>query len=286
MVWIELHQSLIKHKKTLKAARRLGISKAAMIGHLATLWCWALDNSPTGSLCDCDPDVIADACEYDGDPGHLLAVLIEVGFIDNQDGSLFLHDWHDYAGKLVASRIKNAERMRKARAEQHAEFVQECAENVQSTCGACAGATVPYRTVPNQYMYNDGCTSGGDDLTLSLPDETPAEKYSPEFETWWDIYPRKIGKGRSYKLWLTWKKRVGVLALLRAAGQYAAEVRGRDQEKIKHPSTFLAADNTLVEEYAANKHTAPAAATTSDEETFWTEEALAEADAYYAEVTR
>lgn len=138
MAWIESHQSLSRHKKTLRAVALLGVDRHKLLGHLHELWWWGLNNVPLdGSLGDLSDGEIAEAAEWDSDAEKFVQVLTQVGFIDVKRNSRKLHDWYDYAGKYLAKKADNAARMRNARA-----------EHVQRTNNARAGATVP--TVPNQ----------------------------------------------------------------------------------------------------------------------------------------
>ena len=156
MAWIELHQSLPGHRKTMRLKRILKIGQAQAIGHLCMLWLWCLDNCPDGdlsSLLDCE---IAEAAGYDKKPEDFTAALRESGFLDENNQ---VHDWYSYAGKLIEKREQNANRMRERRAR---------AEHVQRTCSARADnvhekctATVPNRTVPNRTQPNSS-SSGGD----------------------------------------------------------------------------------------------------------------------------
>lgn len=138
MAWIESHQELARHPKTLRLARLLGVSVPAAIGHLQLLWWWAMDFASDGSLADFEAEEIATAVMWDGDPDVLVAALLAAKFVDGGPGAYEIHDWHDYAGRLVTRRQANAERMRNARS-----------HNVQRTSGARAGATVPDLTVPD-----------------------------------------------------------------------------------------------------------------------------------------
>lgn len=261
MAWIELHQSLPGHKKTRQAARALGISRSEFIGHIVQFWLWALDNAPSGVLDGIDAETIADVSDFHGDSQVYLIALIAAGFIDDDDETMRIHDWHDYAGKLVESRRKDRERKRLQAGKQ---------VNPQEIPGNSSGKnkipsektnsedTVPYRTLPYQTKpmptsaEAGGCgDAASDDLQLAIPESnTDTPTYPEEFERWWKLYPRKIGKGKCLKLWQTWKKRIGVDKLLTACQNYATETEGRDESKIMHPSTFLATENTLPQEYA------------------------------------
>lgn len=122
MAWIESHQELARHPKTRKAARALGISRAAMIGHLQCLWWWALDFAEDGNLSKFAPDDIAEEALWEGDPDRFIAALLDcgdgdgAGFMERIDGQLQIHDWWEYAGKLIERRRKDRDRKREERA--------------------------------------------------------------------------------------------------------------------------------------------------------------------------
>lgn len=114
MAWIESHQELGRHPKMKKLARRLHISRPTAIGHLHYLWWWALDFAQDGVLDKFDNDDIAEAMEWEGDSDELVAALIESGYIDETNHGLMLHDWGEYAGKLLERRAKDRARKRTA----------------------------------------------------------------------------------------------------------------------------------------------------------------------------
>lgn len=118
MAWIESHQELRNHPKTKKAARLLRINEAQVIGHLHFLWWWAIDHAPDGDISDYDVEEIIDAAGWTGKQDWIAAMLDcgkagAPGFLDRTaDGSLLIHDWWQYAGKLITKREQNAERVR------------------------------------------------------------------------------------------------------------------------------------------------------------------------------
>jgi hypothetical protein len=121
MAWIESHQELARHPKTLRLARLLGESLPATIGHLHLLWWWATDYAQDGDLSVYDAEEIAEGARYPGKAAKLLKALLDAGFVDEAgDGQVALHDWHDYAGKLIEQREYNRERQRQWRADQKA----------------------------------------------------------------------------------------------------------------------------------------------------------------------
>ena len=138
MAWIELHQSLVNHRKTMVAADLLGMPPVHLVGHLVTFWLWALDNSEEGGLSNIPNRTIARVAQWPDDPDRFVDTLVEAGFFDRSEDGLSIHDWHQYAGRLIDRKKANAERMKTARA-----------THVSNTSDARAGATVPNRTQPN-----------------------------------------------------------------------------------------------------------------------------------------
>jgi hypothetical protein len=114
-MWIESHQDIWNHPKTRKLEKRLGISRAAAVGHLHGLWHWAVSYALDGSLTRHEPEDIAIAAYWDGDPNDLLTALRDTGWIDDNAGELSLHDWDQYTGRLIERRERDAERKRAAR---------------------------------------------------------------------------------------------------------------------------------------------------------------------------
>lgn len=116
MAWIESHDNLKDHPKTRRAARLLGVSIPTMVGHLHLLWHWCLTYAEDGDLSGYDHEDIADAMMWEGDADDLVQALVNcgpgksAGFLEHdQDGRLLVHDWMDYAGKLVEKRRESRE---------------------------------------------------------------------------------------------------------------------------------------------------------------------------------
>jgi hypothetical protein len=157
MPWIESHTTLARHPKALRLSRRLGVSLPAAIGHLHLLWWWALEYAQEGDLSGFDAEEIALSCAWEGEPEHLLESLKACGFVD---GCGAIHDWHDYAGKLLDQRKANAEKQARWRNRNRLSSIEGDNRNVTVT-GETGdgdvtvtsplrnGATVPNRTVPN-----------------------------------------------------------------------------------------------------------------------------------------
>lgn len=120
MAWLALHQSLRKHPKLIHLASLVGVpDKDTVRAKLENLWLEALDYCLSGRLAVAERSLgaaeIADWSGWSGDPTVWLRSLIEAGWIDEKAGgvggkSLYLHDWEDYAGKLIAKREADRER--------------------------------------------------------------------------------------------------------------------------------------------------------------------------------
>jgi len=155
LMWIESHQSLRNHRKTGRLARKLGVSKVTAIGHLHCLWWWCMDNAPDGNLGGIEVEDIADGAEWEGDPSEFCEALCYAGFVDEEDDDdpARLHGWHDYAGKLIEKRQKDAERKRIERRKEDAPAPSPVRSgNVQRTSighPRDGAGTVPNRTSPN-----------------------------------------------------------------------------------------------------------------------------------------
>ena len=143
MAWIESHQSLSRHRKTLEAVALLHVDRHKFIGHLHELWWWGLDNANTdGQLGQVPSRTLANAAGWPiKDADRFTEVLVIAGFIEQGDDGYVLHDWFDYAGKLNEQRARNRARMAAARAERVQRTNDARVEHVQDTSGARAPAT-------------------------------------------------------------------------------------------------------------------------------------------------
>ncbi len=114
MAWIESHQELRDNPKTRKLSRLLGVNVPTVIGHLQCLWWWATDYAQDGELSKYDDEDIADAMMWDKEPKELIEALVKVRFLDEDETGRRIHDWWEYAGKLIDRREKDRERKRNA----------------------------------------------------------------------------------------------------------------------------------------------------------------------------
>lgn len=117
MAWIESHQELAHHPKVARLSYMLDVHPARAVGHLHMFWWWCLSYADDGDVTDFSPFELAHGAQWDGEPDVFVKALRECGWLDDVDGRTEVHDWWDYAGKLVERRRADAERKRQARSE-------------------------------------------------------------------------------------------------------------------------------------------------------------------------
>ena len=113
-MWFEAHETMARHPKTLKLARLLKVDRRYAVGLLHDLFSWGLTAADKdGALRGMEAADIASALDTAGKKGQsVVSCLIDAGYLDQRDGTFYIHDWYDYAGKLMEKR--EADRKRKA----------------------------------------------------------------------------------------------------------------------------------------------------------------------------
>jgi hypothetical protein len=114
MLWIESHTNLADHPKTRKLTRRLDIPIPLAVGFLTLLWHWAMEYAEEGDLSRHDAEDIAVGARWEGEAETFVGALVAVGFIDETDDGLALHDWTDYAGRYIRGREQRREAGRRS----------------------------------------------------------------------------------------------------------------------------------------------------------------------------
>ena len=117
MAWYEAHQTMARHPKTLKLARLLKTDRRYAVGLLHDLFSWALDAAGKyGELPGMTAEDIAAALEIGGKKGvHTVEALLSSGYLELDGDQYRIHDWYDYAGKLMDKREADREKMRRFR---------------------------------------------------------------------------------------------------------------------------------------------------------------------------
>lgn len=169
IAWIESHIELGQHPKVFHLCQFLEIDKPEAVGVLHLLWHFTMKFAwRDGDLKRFSPLAVADAIGWKKDAELLMRGLQECGWIDAE---MKVHQWLEYAGKLVTDRL-----YKESRRKSSTKF-----DKVRQTA-----ATLPYHTIPNQKI-KDSSSNVENRLTL--------------FEEFWKAYPRKVGKGAALRIW-------------------------------------------------------------------------------------
>lgn len=140
MAYIEAHQSVLTHRKTLRLGRLLGMDRFCVVGRLVALWSWALDNAQDGIVTVADSDILADVMGWEREPAELCEALVTSGFLELAgDGSFYiLHDWASHGGKILRRLEAQGERTKLT-----ATLRQWVIERDALICGICGQSVAP-----------------------------------------------------------------------------------------------------------------------------------------------
>ena len=204
--------------------------------------------------------MISRAAQWDGDPEKLAKTLIRAGWIDEkEDGTLEIHDWYEYAGKLIDQRQAEKERSRSRRA-----------------AAAASADASPDDPTPTAGRPANSRNKAGGRVDQSREDKTregntppsPSDEGSDggtkslveaRFLEFWKAYPKKTGKQYALKAW----NKIKPTAELHERIMQAVDAQKRSDQwrrengrYIPNPSTWLNGgywDNEEVNEGAENQ---------------------------------
>lgn len=248
-LWIESHQSLRDHPRKDQLAETLfagmvtdEVADCAAVGLLHHLWWWALDYAQDGDLSPFSDRQIAKACRYGGEPRLLVDALTAAGFLTDDR---HLHDWYDYAGRLLEKKAANAARSRAWRA-------RNASRNAHGTHTRtpASRATRPNHTV--KPSSSSSKLAEGVSAVDNLPAvDATATIADDGFTDFWSVYPRKVGKADTEKRWAKMTV-TGRSTAIAAASQLARYASTADTELrfIPYPSTFIG-PKRMYEDWAA-----------------------------------
>lgn len=104
MAYIESHQSLLAHRKTIRACALLKVNRYLFLGHLHALWWWGLDNADAdGRLGDVQDEELAGAAGFPEKKANEFVLALETArFIDRdpESGQLIFHNWRKYTWRF------------------------------------------------------------------------------------------------------------------------------------------------------------------------------------------
>lgn len=188
MAWIELHQELREHRKIYACAEILKLSRVTMVGTIVSLWLWALDNTPDGSLDGISNRTIARVCDFpEKKADALVNALTQTGWLDKVGDALTIHDWNDYVGKLMDRRKKDRERKKKS---------SGTPQEIQRNSGRIPSLQYSTITVPNHNTLGINTEDGAHAHIAPAPKIT-----DPRFIAFWNAYPSQIDMDAAWDAW-------------------------------------------------------------------------------------
>lgn len=112
--WIQIYSNLPEHPKIYQLADTLETGNYEAVGVVVSLWLWAAKNAPDGDLSRFPVRALGDAVGWRGDTKRLYQALVACGFIDQDGENTRLHDWEEYAVRLmeIIDRKKKKEQCR------------------------------------------------------------------------------------------------------------------------------------------------------------------------------
>ena len=169
--------------------------------------------------------------------------LIRAGWIDeNEDGALEIHDWYEYAGKLIDQRQAEKERSARRRAAA-ASSSDDTQDDQTPTAGQPPDATP---TTGGKSRVDQSREKKGR-VTPPTPsaEGDGAGKKSPievRFDEFWNAYPKKVGKQYALKAWRKIKPTAELHeAIMQAvnAQKHSEQWRRDNGRFIPNPATWL-----------------------------------------------
>ena len=253
--WIKLYSSAFTHPKTRRVAKRLGVSPAAAVGHMAALWSFTAEFAPDGDLSRFDVEELELAAGWDGEDGAFVEAAQVSGYLDDDGGALSVHDWSDYGGKLAERRAVDRKRKADARKSSGSPSdIQRTSSGQPRARASSASAGQREEREEREEIEEkeqDQELRAQGALVSVKADDPPVDNssagdpaaYSDDFEAFWAAYPRKEEKRKAWRAWnARLKKQVAVEDMATAAGNYAAGCKGAERRFIKLPATFIGPD--------------------------------------------
>lgn len=246
MAWISVHEQVLGGKLR-SLAKEIGCSQNEALGILVRLWLWGINNADReGRIIGANKEDVAEVLNIGIDARYssmdVIEALIETNWIDFED-DLFLHDWDEWQEqwyKAIAVREKDAARKREERKMARMQKKQNSKESEKDMEADLPSPKLIIPLAEEQKSQPDE----------PKKEEKKTEEYPEGFNQFWEVYPKKVGKGEAYK---KYKARINSGwspdELLEAAKNYASKViRERtDKKYIKHPKTFLSENEPFVD---------------------------------------
>ena len=171
MAWISVHDH-VDGGKLRELAKDIGCSQKEALGILVSLWIWGLNNADnTGELRSCDRHDIAEEVLSKGisdglDKNKIVESLIEKRWVDEVNGTLYLHDWDEWQEqwyKFLKRKEYDSERKRRDRAKKPVEEKP-------------VSKPVETKKTENTDSHMDGHKENPTDVPAERPTDSPPDK--------------------------------------------------------------------------------------------------------------
>lgn len=169
-------------------------------------------------------------------PEDIIAFLVDIGKWETVEGGWLIHNytkWQNSREHIEAARERDRNRKANNRSEDIPDGIQTETENTPDGIQPA----VNQNTKPKHNNQND---SSNDESNTPQTPHRNADAYTPEFEAFWQAYPRKKAKRAAWKAWNAAVKRADPETIITAA---KAEARRPCETKFRqYPATWLNAD--------------------------------------------
>lgn len=172
--WLPVEIGLAKHPKTRSLARLWSAHPYTVVGFLLELWGYCLEHQPngdTGAIPDEDLNAMAAPClaASIGLMADVRESLRRVGLVEKSGR---LHDWNEYAGRIIQKRAAERKRMQCLRKER-SKRTPNGTPNGLRHAASTYDAVVQHSTVQNNKGSSSSSAREGssDDVRQALPDD-------------------------------------------------------------------------------------------------------------------
>jgi len=174
MAYLEIHQSLPTHKKTIRAATRLKVARPLVMGYMLGLWSWGLDNADADGLIeDAYPEEIAAAAGVPEKKAQAFVdTLVEVHFLDRDGDKLRFHNWKRYTWRVYDLKENREAASTDGKKGNHIKWHVDRGI-VSPTCEFCIAPESPPNRVPDETRV--GFDIAPESQTLSPPSFLPSD---------------------------------------------------------------------------------------------------------------
>jgi hypothetical protein len=180
MIDARISVGLPSHPKTKKLIRRIGSNGA---WRLVCLFLWAASNKPNGDLSGMSAEDIELAIDWDGVEGLFVSSLIDVGFMEMNDGQYLIHDWEEHNPWAAGAEARSTKAKFAALCKQHGrKMAAELMPEYASSIGFDASSTPPSKHDPASSLAQavpDTASSSASSTLVDKSSSAPSPSPSP-----------------------------------------------------------------------------------------------------------